>query len=368
MDKLKLTIPCHWDKSVIETVKRQQESVQGVEVKEIYGALAKEVVRHGRSPESVPGVTREGAVKFRKFTKDKGFRFVYLLNAPFNFDSAKTKKQVEAYLDWIMNEFQAEALMISSHELMRFVRELYPEVKIYISTIAGVLNAEQLEKFIDIRPNRVIPHHDVNRNFHDLEKMIKKACEWDVEIELMLTESCLRRCPNRKVHYEYLGGKGNDAPFHTVCNTKKLTYPLELLKANVIRPEDMGFYGEMGVRYFKVTGRSKPAAWLPEVTRAYLNRKYEGNLIRLLGIDPSLKAEDWLYINNPALDGFLEDFPRTGSEADEDTYCNKWIRGLYKNGDFYVKDKSQYGIDAKGVLICTRSGKFVSEVFQAESR
>lgn len=366
MNKTKLTIPCHWNKKIIKTIKQQQGSSLDIEIKEVYGVLAKEVVSHGRSPESVPHVTRMEAVNFRKFIKNQGFQFVYLLNAPFTFDSVKTRKQVEAYLDWVINEFQADALMISSHELMKLVRKLYPDVRIYISTIAGVRNVGQLKTFVDIKPSRVIPHHDMNRNFHDLEKMVKQAREWNIEVELMLTESCLRRCPNRKAHYEYLSGKSNDAPFHTVCNTKKLTYPLEFLKANVIRPEDMVLYEALGMHFFKITGRSKPAEWLPEVTKAYLNRKYEGNLMRLLGIDPSLKAEDWIYINNQALNGFLENFPRTGSEIDEDAYCNRWIAKLYRNGDFHIKDETDYKIDAKGILTCAHPGKFVSRVFRAE--
>lgn len=366
MNKTKLTIPCHWDKKVIETIKPQQDPSLDIEVKEVYGVLAKEVICHGRSPESVPHVTRTEAVNFREFIKNQGFQFIYLLNAPFTFDSIRTQKQVEAYLDWVINTFRADALMISSHGLMRFVRKRYPKVKIYISTIAGILNVEQLEKFMDIMPNRVIPHHDVNRNFHDLEEIVEQSHKWNIEVELMLTESCLRRCPNRKAHYEHLGRKSDDVPFHTVCNTKKLTYPLELLKANVIRPEDMAFYEALGVHFFKITGRSKPAKWLPKVTKAYLNRKYEGNLIRLLGIDPSLKAEDWICINNQAMGGFLENFPRTGSEVDEDAYCNKWIAKLYRNGDFHIKDETDYKIDAKEILTCAHRGKFVSRVFKAE--
>ena len=122
----------------------------------------------------------------------------------------------------------------------------------------------------------------------------------------------------------------------------------------------------MGVRFFKITGRSKPATWLPEVTDAYLKRQYNGNLIRLTGIDPSLRAEDWIYISNKSLKGFLEKFPKNGKEEDENAYCDKWISKLYKSGDFKVRDGSIYRLNSNGSLYCHLPGKRVLSVISEE--
>jgi len=361
-----IAIPCHWNKKVIEIIIKQKKLSKSIEIKEIYGVIPKEIVPHGRSDEAVIDIKRDKALNFRQYIKSKGFKFIYLLNAPFTFNSQRTKKKTKDYLDWIINVFKADALMVASYELMKFIRKHYRDVKIYISTIAAIANIKQLEKFLDINPTRVVAHHDVNRNFHDLKKLIKKANRWNIELELMLTESCLRRCPLRKQHYEYLGNRISDASFHTTCNSYRLTYPLEILKANFIRPEDISLYESMGVHHFKITGRSKPGSWLPEVTKAYLQRKYNGNIIRLLGIDPSINAENWIYLDNQALEGFLQNFPKTNNVEEENIYCNKWIVRLYNNKKFYIKDHSQYRRDKKGLLKCWNPGVYLLKIFKNE--
>ena len=141
-----------------------------------------------------------------------------------------------------------------------------------------------------------------------------------------------------------------------------MIYPRELLKANVIRPEDMRFYERMGIDLFKITGRSKPAAWLPEVARAYLKMGYTGNLMRLVGIDPNLKAEQWIFIDNNSLEGFLAYFPQTGREEDENKYCDEWIERLYRDGKFRVDDGSRYRVNDAGELYCYSPGARVSKL------
>ena len=360
--KTRLTIPCHWDEKILNKILNQNQSSNNVFVSEIYGALAKSPIGHGRAPNSVPNLTKKESLVFRRLIPLDVLKFTYLLNAPFYYSkNLKDRRITEKYIAWVMNDFKPDAVTISSYELMEIVRKKYPGISINISTIAGVKSVKDLQKFKDIEPQRVILHHDSNRNFKDLKKIIKEARKNNIEVELMATESCLRRCPNRTAHYEYLAHRNPDKPFHTTCNTTKLMYPREILKANFIRPEDLHVYEKMSIKIFKITGRSKKSSWLPEVVSAYIKRDYDGNLIRLLGIDPSLKAEDWIFINNKALDGFLESFPQTGREGDENKYCEKWIQRLYKNKDFLMKDGSEYKVDNKGNLYCRFPGEKVSQ-------
>jgi len=365
--KTQLTIPCYWNKGILnKIIKYSSNAINDIKVAEIYGCLAKESIGHGRAANTVPDINRKYALNFRKYVELLGLRFIYLLNAPLLVKYSIQSKEIRNYIKWIVEDFKADALMIISYELMKLVRKLYLTVLIYISTIAGIKNITQLKRFLDIKPKRVVVHHDVNRNFNDLKKLIKQSAKLNIELELMLTESCLRRCPNRDAHYKHLSDGGVDKPFHTICNARKLMYPIEFLKANFIRPEDLYFYEKMGIHIFKITGRSKKPNWLPGVVKAYLSRSYNGNLIKLLGIDPSLNAEDWIYINNKSLDGFLKSFPLTEKEKDEDIYCNEWISRLYKQKDFLVKDESKYKINSNGVLYCYSSGEHVSTIFGRE--
>lgn len=360
---INITIPCHWNKRIVDQILDLGSLYSNTKVTEIYGTLARGPIGHGRAPDMVPDVSKEYAVDFRKYIKKKGLQFVYLINAPLSFESSFfDQAPVERYLDWIINCFGADALMVTSHDLMELIRAKFSEVPIYISTIAGICNYEQLNSYLDICPKRVVVHHDANRNFSDLEELAAKANKKNIAIEIMLTESCLRQCPNRKEHYEYLGGARPDRAFHATCNASKVLYPARLLRANFVRPEDIDIYQSMGINIFKITGRSKPAEWLPLVVSAYLKGYFKGNLIRLLGIDPVLKAEKWIKIENGALDGFLSNFPISGKAQEENAYCNQWIYLLYKSGKFRVSDGSKYSLSREKELCCTNPGKKVLQL------
>lgn len=369
MKKSSLIIPCHWNKELLKQIDCINAQSNGIKVGEIYGCLAQGPIGHGRSRKSVVDITAEDALDFRNYVKTLGIGFIYLLNAPFSFGGHKGKDDVKAYLDWIICRFKPNALMVASYELMEFIREHYPsDVRIYISTVAGIKNADQLEKYLDIKPSRLVPHHDVNRNFKDLEYLVKKTKKWNIEIELMLTESCLRGCPNRKNHYDQLGGGNTDKSFHTVCNTQRIMHPYEILNSNFIRPEDLAVYEEMGINSFKITGRSKPVDWLQEVVYAYVYRSYNGNLMRLLGTDPLLKIEEWVYVCNKSLGDFLKNFPKDQGEEVEKAYCKKTIAKLYNDGKFRISDGTRYATDSGGLLVCDTIGQRLKSILRAEKQ
>ncbi|MDO8557539.1 MAG: U32 family peptidase [Candidatus Jorgensenbacteria bacterium] len=369
LNRSSLSIPCHWDKEVMDRIVNIK-AVNGIKVMEVYGVLAEGgPVGHGRSRNSVVNIEMDDALKFRAYLKNLGLRFVYLLNAPFKFDgSAEQKKQLNSYLEWILGSLRPDALTLTSHELMRYVRVLDKKIPLYISTIAGIKSWKDLEEFLDISPSRVIPHHDVGKDWKVFMKLSKFCKKEGVEIELMATESCLFRCSRRDAHYKYLSQGSRDVSFHVVCNSRKLIHPREfLLAGGVIRPEDVCIYEDAGVTCFKITGRSKPSNWLPEVVNAYQNRGYNGNLIRLLGIDPSLCAENWIYISNAALNGFLGGFINKKTRREMIRYSETWIAMLYNNGQFKLFDGSQYKQRNGSLVLSDDGGKQAKLIISRES-
>ena len=365
-----ITIPCHWNKEVIELIVKQNKEIDGPKVVEIYGALPEGgPIGHGRSPESVVPVSREEACNFRFYLKEQGLDFTYLLNAPFKKIKGENHQvELTEYLQWIINDLRPDAVTVSSLELMSLVREMSSEIPIHISTIAGVKKVEDLQKYLSLRPNRLVPHHDCGKDFTALKELVDLACKNNIEVELLSTESCLRECPSRDAHYTYLAQKSKDCVFHTVCNTKKIENPAEfLLAGGVIRPEDMGFYEKLGVKYFKISGRSKPVSWLPEVVKAYQSRNYEGNLIRLLGIDPKLEAENWIYIDNKSLDGFIEGYPQSIDKEKESDYCDKWMVKLFEEHKFHLNDGTEYSVEGEH-LVLKKTGENTENILSNELR
>lgn len=363
-----LTIPCHWDRNVTNRILSQNKSAS-LKLVEVYGVLADGgPVGHGRSPDSVVKVARREAIDFRNYLRESNLRFTYLLNAPFRFTGeSEQRRLLDDYLGWILGELKPDALTISSHELMRFVRSVDSEVPIHISTIAGVQTVQELREYLDVRPGRVVPHHDVGKNWQDLRDLVLFGKQNDIRVELMVTESCLYKCPSRTAHYEHLAHGRKDTPFHLTCNARKMVSPSEfLLAGGVVRPEDVSLFEEVGVDYFKITGRSKPADWLPETVQAYQTRNYEGNLIRLLGIDPSLKAEEWFYVDNKGLNDFMRSFPSGENDTVRREYCEAWAVKLYQEGRLFVRDGSQYSVEGGALKLVGQGGERIAPIVRGE--
>lgn len=347
------TAPCLWDEKKEQEI-MDIEHPNGRKLMELYGTVSNEVIVTGRYNKALDEMSKEKALDFKKnFVEKKGLKFAYLLNAPIDVKMIQEKK-LEEYLDWIINNFKADSLTISSKSLLKKVRELYPDVSINISTIAGIKDEKDFEEFFRFEPKRMVLHHDCVKDIVSLKK-VQVLCEKnDIILELMVNESCLNHCPLRKAHYDCLADNVDDHKFHRSCNTEKMTNPYQFLYANYIRPEDIDLYSEMGIHYFKITGRSKPIWWHKDVVKAYLEGRYEGNLIRLLGIDPCLEAEKIIYLDNRSLDGFAKELL-----VDVDaqmTMCRKKIGDLYRQHAFYSMQKDIEFSIVDEELVCTNGG------------
>ncbi len=360
-----LTIPCHWDLKILKEI-LEQNVHEGIVLKEMYGTIPRAPVGHGRTPLRLKSIRKEEIYSFRNILKKNKINFAYILNSPFSKEELQQNNQkVKKYIKWILEKIKPDSIIISSIELMKMVRKM-SKIPITISTISRVKDVKDLKRYLEIKPSKVVVQYDINRNFKELQKLVKFTKKHKILLEVMLTESCIQRCPFMIEHYKTVGKGKSDALFHKQCNIKKITSPEELLLGNFIRPEDMKIYEEMGIHHFKITGRSKKSIWLPVVINAYRKRKFDGNLIRLLGIDPLLNAEEDIYISNLALNGFLKSFPRKGGVKAEKEYGKKWIKRLHFNGDFLVNNLEYK--EMKGTLVPTTNVEDLPKIKKVYSK
>jgi hypothetical protein len=128
-----------------------------------------------------------------------------------------------------------------------------------------------------------------------------------------------------------------------LCRAQRLKEPVNFIRAEWIRPEDIGFYEALGLESIKLIDRRLPTEALLKIITAYLKRSYPGNLAdllpafsgrsfnlhngwlnKLLGMGNffsvdffnSLKYFNLLskleiFIDNSRLDGFLKHLPET---------------------------------------------------------
>lgn len=334
-------VPFQWNELSYQNIISNKNGENG-SIVEVYGIISEGRLPHGRTSESVRKIGKEEALLFKKKLDENNLKFTYLLNASI-YDLNKTKVREE--IDWIINTFKPYSINIASFELMQYIRRNYGQVRINISTIAGIKQVEQLKEYDSLGISKVVLHHDGNRNIEELKRFLQYAEAHAIDIELMVNESCLFQCPKRAYHYMEIAKGNTDEKFHHWCNSSKLTNPNLLLMANYILPQDIAYYEALGVKYFKITGRTKKVDWLNTVMGAYIRGNSVENLMNLLAIDPNLNADGMIYINVQKLDGFFQLLLETSNISDRIYMCKKKILELYENNDFRVDANVEYFVE-----------------------
>jgi hypothetical protein len=121
-------------------------------------------------------------------------------------------------------------------------------------------------------------------------------------------------------------------------------------------------YENIGIDYFKVSGRRMSTKWLLNTSRAYSARRWDGNLAEILnfivpGVDPDMHSGQYQtyvmrpefvekeklikigqahpvkpYIDNRKLDGFVDHFRKVDcvSSCGSCTYCAEWAKNVVR--------------------------------------
>lgn len=313
----------------------------------VYGALAFNPIGHGRSPYSVPNVSELDVKAYIKEVQRIGITFNYLLNGNFNPEKIKNKEYRDTilkYLEKLVNEYEVRYVTVAVPELVSIINDYFPEVSVKVSTIYNALSVDDLKKIEGLRFKKVTLGNDAPRNITSLKKMIEYTKKKDFELELMVTETCVHSCSTRSSHYRKQTEDTSDYStdwYMNQCILKRLRNPEEFLKACWVRPENLRFYEELGIESFKISGRSKNLEWTKLCITSYVNRKYNGNIMDILGTTPpdfETNSAHLVFINNNRLSDFFACHPLECDKlkCEECRYCKEEAIKLFLDGDFKV--------------------------------
>jgi collagenase-like PrtC family protease len=336
-------------------------------VTSVFGCRQKQLVGHGRAPGDVPEVTDLQIEQHSAVARSVGLKFLYLLNGRcerLQFDNPEVRERLVDDLNWIVNAVHASGVIVADLRLARLIRSYYPKelLEIRVSTIAAVRTLKDLQPWMTLDIEGVVLHHDAARDFQALRQLVDYLKERapHIQLELLLNESCLHGCASRNAHYARLAdaSRGYVEGFQQNCNIPKFQEPSLILSADWIRPEDMGYYESLGIRRLKIAGREMSSQWLDRTVSAYVNGRYDGNLIDLLTITPpglNAKASEILYVDNPSLSGVIEQFSSWNGSR-RDFYSHLAVQ-LWEQGYLRMNDPGATYRVAKGRLFCTQPGQ-----------
>jgi collagenase-like PrtC family protease len=359
---MELSVPTNWDDRLLEWIFGHDTAGR---ITEIYGKLLFDEIGGGRPAFPLAFVSRRAAKRHIQKIRGLGIRFNYLLNGLCMDNREFTRagqKRLNSLLEWIISA-GTDKVTVANPYLFMMIRKRYPDLAVSVSALAGVDSVSRARFWESLGADTItFPGGSVNRDFA-LIKQLRKALR--CRIQLIANNCCMLDCPFYTIHgmanahasQSWHQCKGFFLDYYVIrCRLFRLLDPVRFLRSDWIRPEDTGIYESMGVDSFKLTDRRLPTAILVKSIGAYLNRKYEGDLMeffsmfqgsscfehrglfrKLLAFIPQLPgaisarkfadcfAKLQVRIDNRSLDGFIEGLPAgcTGRDCSGCDYCHK---------------------------------------------
>ncbi|MBL6974263.1 MAG: U32 family peptidase [Deltaproteobacteria bacterium] len=376
---MKFSVACNFDEALLEGLKPYP-------VYEVYGKLTSDYFGGGRPSFYLPEVDRHRLEAFVTKTHARGIGFNYLLNASSMGNTEFTRegqRNMEEILEWV-DSAGVDSVTVANVFFLRLVKRRYPKLKVRISSHRFTDNARKVRFWVENGADYIVVSEvSIHREFRVLEAMKKAA--GDVELQLIVNNWCRQDCAIAGNHAVGLSAasQSNSHGFpldycSVVCNNIRLREPVNYIRANWIRPEDLGLYEDMGFHNFKIVERNTPTRILLDRVKAYSERRYDGNLLDLVqnyaysedklgdkakdaysmrrlfkyflkphqvnllkfskvidfgkaaGVLYPLRGPNPVVIDNRALDGFMDRFSSKGcQDVDCETcrYCHEWAEG-----------------------------------------
>lgn len=275
-------VPIHWDAEYIYRLVKLNNAT--AKVAELYGCLNTYGLPNGRVPLAHQDIPISEAQSIRKLFKEYNFSFTYLVNGPL-VERGRSESNIFNSLQRVIADLEPDAFVISDPRVGREIRRINSTIPIHVSSIASVETVEDFERFLDIYPCRLVLAHDLPKDQTRLLPLLNYCQTNGVMLECMVTESCLYKCPLKSQHYAAIASGEDDSLYHAYCLKQRLSDSRRFLEAgSFILPQDLSFYDGLGIGIYKISGRSKGAAWLLKTTEAYLGGYYEGDLLEIMGI------------------------------------------------------------------------------------
>lgn len=335
------------------------------EIDYIYGKLADDFVGGGRPSFFLPTISKGYLKRYVKDVHKNGLKFNYLLNTACLGNREYTisgQRQIRRLIDWLV-DMGVDSVTVAIPYLAQLIKKKYPRLELHASNLAYIDSVIKAKYWEDLGAGLlVLASSSLNRDFETLNKIRRHV---KCKLELIANNACLYRCPIRDYHrvmIAHASQNDNHANKYFIdycilnCRNMRLKDPVNFIRSDWIRPEDVHYYEEAGIDYLKIVDRGCATDFILNAITAYVKRSYTGNLadlfiffsrdaflrrtkrylhymrylfkpltVNVLKVKNCFKLFPLdVYIDNQALDGFLEFFIKGNCKqglCEECGYC-----------------------------------------------
>lgn len=260
--------------------------LKGMNVDDLFGACDESPLGHGRPRAVTAPVTWRQLERHVSACHRADMGFNLLLN-PLCLEAKEYNLRLEKALQKTFKraiEMGITGVTVSNPWLLSMARQ-YP-FRIRVSVFVGMETVEEAHFWEDLGADMLaVNTHVLCRDLKRLKRLVEGA---KAEIELPVNIGCLLRCPQARIHATRISHSSKPGaqpidPCIEWCRGQRRTDPLNIVRADFVRPEDMHRYEALGIRLFKVVDRSCSTDALVERVTAYHERTWKGNLLELIG-------------------------------------------------------------------------------------
>lgn len=336
----------NFDLKMVGVIKKLNDCATEAQIDSAYASIALEDELTARPKYKLPDVTMTDLGMHISAMHKIGVSFYYPLNASYLGDKQHIEKKYSSIVSFVKNlENIGIDGVIVAHPLLAEIVHKNTKLPLSISSIANIFSANQmaiLKNMYNCSLFCLSPYF--NRKIQFL-KSINKCCGIiNSDIELIVNELCglgysdssFSPCIYREACFDCHSQNRSEQDAlllngfpQKLCIENRIKFgPSFWAKTMVIRPEDIKkYYENVGIRRFKITGRTASTDALIKVLTAYMTFNYDGELAKLWYMGERITT-----VHNKTLDGFIDHwFNSPYADCDSElcgttcNYCNRFV-------------------------------------------
>lgn len=355
-------VGCNFDPNLIDRIVELNEKYKGqAKVVELFGSDAEHEELTARPGWRLPSMSAEFFADYVKKAKDKGLLFNYTMNSiqPYGskMEMIAHKQEIQDFVKWL-EKIGVYRITIANPMMALFIRGV-SDIELEMSCIGHIDTVTQLKFYHEqLGINKFCGSILKNRNKKFLKRCADYCNENGLIYELLANEFCsVAGVDKDGIPYAtHCAFRDSCYLCHAMNRTKEDSmaynnYPMNYcmsarnstgeawLRTRWIRPEDQKYYNEIGINYFKVSGRTGTTDYIIRVLEAYMSENFDANLLELWKPLETIyngkkesQHEHQINIPNKKLDGFLDKwFKGDGWECENEMcgvtcdYCKKFM-------------------------------------------
>lgn len=353
------SVPADFKSRTLHQIDEINQHSPTAKIYETYGQVTVgNIIGSGRANDLLPSINMQELKCYIKESERCGIGFNYTLNTTCLGNrefSAEGVTEIQEFL-YRLKDAGVSHFTIASPSLMQIVTQMNCGFTIKASTVCGITNANKARMFIREHVSHIVVDESINRDFQKI-KEIREA--FGPRVELIVNVICHKDCIYERFHHNQTShdiscdsGTPSVAFYSNRCMLQRCDGVETLLKLAWIRPEDTHLYENIGIQFFKIQGRQAVhGGGVLKTAQAYLNGKYDGNLMELLDCFSNTNS---FVVNLPnrLLDGFVDHFYQNPSfctnNCDACHYCNNYIHKIMDIKDIesvFQLARQFYGIE-----------------------